>query len=527
MAKTIYFGGDIITLEDNLYADAVLVEDGIIKDINTLDVLKTRCKDAVLFDLKNSTMLPAFIDSHSHLSGLGLTTAFAKLQDAKSFLDIKNILLKFVKENDIKEDEFVIGFGYDHNNLKEKAHPDKFILDSIGIKNPILLTHTSGHMGVVNQKALDIFNIDENTKDIKGGKIGRIEGSNEPNGYLEENAFISKSASAYKPTPEDIKKMMDKAQNIYASYGITTAQEGLLTPKELGLLKCGDNILDKIGYVDIKNFPDLLKEEESYFKKYNNGIKLLGYKAFLDGSPQGKTAYLTKPYENETEYKGYPIYDDEDVTEFFKKALIENVQILVHCNGDGACEQFIRCFKKAKEETKINNNIRPVMVHAQMLRKDLLPYVKELNIIPSYFVAHTYHWGDVHIKNLGERAYSISPLKSSLDLDILYTLHQDTPVIMPNMIETIYCATNRLTKEGVCLGKDEIITTLDAIKAVTINAAYQYFEEDIKGSIKIGKQANFVILSKNPLKVDVSEIKDIQVLKTIKQDKVIYEKLEK
>lgn len=527
MAKTIYFGGDIITLEDNLYVDAILTENGIIKEIDTFNVLKNKHKDALYFDLKNNTMLPAFIDSHSHLSGLGLTTSFAKLQDAKSFLDIKNILLKFVKENNVKENDFVIGFGYDHNNLEEKAHPDKFLLDSIGIKNPILLTHASGHMGVVNQKGLDIFNINENTKELPGSKIGRVLGSNEPNGYLEENVFISKSVSVYKPTPEDIKKMINKAQNIYASYGITTAQEGLLTPKELGLLQFGDNIIDKVGYVDIKNFPNLLKEKETYFNKYNNGIKLLGYKAFLDGSPQGKTAYLTKPYENETEYKGYPIYEDKEVTEFFKKALIENVQILVHCNGDGACEQFIRCFKKAKEETKTNNNIRPVMVHAQMLRKDLLPDIKELNIIPSYFIAHTYYWGDVHIKNLGKRAYSISPLKSSLDLDILYTLHQDSPVIMPNMIETIYCATNRLTKEDICLGKDEIISPLDAIKAVTINAAYQYFEEDIKGSIKIGKQANFVILSNNPLKIDVSKIKDIQVLKTIKQDKVIYEKLEK
>ena len=524
MDKTIYFGGDIITLEDNLYVDAILVEDGIIKDLDSLDNLKQKAKDAKLVDLKGNTMLPAFLDPHSHISGLALTTSFARLQEAKSFNDIKNIILKFAKDNNISKNEWIIGFGYDHNNLKEKSHPDKFMLDSIEIENPILLTHTSGHMGVVNQKGLDIFNINENTKDDIGGKIGRIPGSNEPNGYLEENSFISKSASIYNPDQSKIKKMINKAQKIYASYGITTAQEGLLTKKELNMLKCKDNILDIIGYVDIKNCPDLLKENISYFKKYNNGIKLLGYKAFLDGSPQGKTAWLTKPYENEIKYKGYPIYEDNEVINFFKKAIIENVQILVHCNGDAACEQFIKCYKKAKDETNINTNIRPVMIHAQLLRKDLLPMVKELNIIPSYFVAHTFYWGDTHIKNLGERAYNISPLNSSKKLNIIYTLHQDAPVIMPNMIETIWCATNRVTKDGKSIGKDEIINPIDAIKAITINVAYQYFEEHIKGSIKKGKQANFVILSKNPLKIPLSHLKDIEILKTIKLDKVIFEK---
>ncbi|WP_250278340.1 amidohydrolase [[Clostridium] colinum] len=523
MEKTIYFGGDIITLEDNLYVESVLVEDGIIKDLGKFDDIIKNNKDATLINLEGNTMLPAFLDSHSHLSGLALTTNFAKLQEAKSFDDIKNIILNFVKENNISKNEWIIGFGYDHNHLKEKKHPDKFVLDSLKLDNPILLTHTSGHMGIVNQKGLDLFNITENTEEKPGGKIGRVKDSNEPNGYLEENAFISKCAKVYKPTPDNTKKMINKAQNIYASYGITTAQEGLLTNKELNMLQCGDNIIDIIGYVDIKNCPDLLKDNPNYFKKYTNGIKLLGYKAFLDGSPQGKTAWLTKPYEDEEKYKGYPIYEDKVLTNFFKKALVENVQILVHCNGDAACEQFLRCYKQAKEETNYNQNIRPVMIHAQMLRKDLLPIVKELDIIPSYFVAHTFYWGDIHIKNLGKRAYSISPLNSSKKLNIKYTLHQDSPVIMPNMIETIWCATNRITKNGICLGEDEIIEPIDAIKAITINASYQYFEEDIKGSIKIGKQANFVILSKNPLKIPKNEIKDIKILKTIKLNKIIFE----
>ena len=133
--------------------------------------------------------------------------------------------------------------------------------------------------------------------------------------------------------------------------------------------------------------------------------------------------------------------------------------------------------------------------------------------------------GDVHIKNYGmERASKISLAKSAQDKGILYTFHQDSPVIEPNMLETIWCAVNRITKNGVLLGEEERVSPLDALKAVTKNAAYQYFEEDIKGTLKEGKLADLVILDKNILKVDPMEIKDIQVLETIKEGETIFKK---
>ena len=146
-------------------------------------------------------------------------------------------------------------------------------------------------------------------------------------------------------------------------------------------------------------------------------------------------------------------------------------------------------------------------------------------MIPSFFVAHVYHWGDIHIKNYGmERASRISLAKSAQDKGIIYTFHQDSPVIEPNMLETIWCAVNRITKNGVLLGNDERISPLDALKAVTKNAAYQYFEEDIKGTLKEGKLADLVILDKNILKVDPMKIKDIQVVETIKEGETIFKK---
>src|SRR5699024_9535879 len=257
----------------------------------------------------------------------------------------------------------------------------------------------------------------------------------------------------------------------------------------------------------------------------DNHVKMGGYKTFLDGSPQGRTAWLRKPYEGEETYCAYGTQSDEEIKDKLEKALRENMQILAHCNGDKACQQYIEQYKLAKEETGSNNDIRPVIVHAQLLSQDQLDEVKALNMIPSFFVAHVYHWGDIHIKNFGmERARKISLLKSAQDKGIFYTLHQDAPVIEPDMLETIWCAVNRITKNGVSLGEEERISPLYAIKAVTKNAAYQYFEEDIKGTIKEGKLADLVILDKNILKVEPMEIKDIQVLETIKEGETIFKK---
>nr|WP_270647445.1 amidohydrolase family protein [Paeniclostridium hominis] len=200
------------------------------------------------------------------------------------------------------------------------------------------------------------------------------------------------------------------------------------------------------------------------------------------------------------------------------------MQLLAHCNGDAASYQFINQYKLAKERCNLDNYIRPVIIHAQLLPKDQLDAIKSLIMIPSFFLAHVYHWGDIHIKNFGfKRASKISLTNSYLKKNIIFTLHQDSPVIKPNMLETIWCAVNRVTKNKLLLGEDERISPLDAIKAVTINGAYQYFEENTKGSIKEGKLADLIILDKNPLKVNPMDIKDIKILETIKEGNSIFE----
>lgn len=348
-------------------------------------------------------------------------------------------------------------------------------------------------------------------------------------GLLEENSYIEYIKKVPMPSIDDLVEACKKAQNLYLKYGITTVQEGMLVKELIPIYKkiLNDKILNinLVAYIDMKSKEIIKKEFVKNIKKYYNNIKIQGYKIFLDGSPQLKTAWVRKAYENDkkTEVKenkenyGISTMKEKEVIEAIRISKEEDMQILAHCNGDMAASQYIRCIKKQKNISKT----RPVMIHAQLLGIDQLEDLKRCNIIPSFFIAHVYYWGDTHIKNIGiERASKISPAKSCLEKNILFTFHQDSPVIEPNMFETIWCAVNRKTKNGIILGKEEI-SVLEAIKAVTINAAYQCFEESKKGSIKEGKRADLIIIDKNPLKIKKEEIKEIKILETIKDGKII------
>ncbi|MEF9984104.1 MAG: amidohydrolase family protein [Oscillospiraceae bacterium] len=525
MVCKIFFGGKILTMTGET-PEAIMVQDGVVTNMGKRnDIFKLASSDTIHINLHNTCLMPSFIDSHSHLSQYAISLRSANLSECKNFDEIIKMLSDYKTSNHLKKGDWVVGFGYDHNNLEEKSHPTKECFDSVFPENPVLISHVSGHMGVVNSQALKLANIDATTKNVQGGMIGKDK-NNEPNGYIEENTFFSVSSIIPQASLEEKIKLLKKAQKVYLQYGITTVQDGMLGKDDFELLKIAsiNHILvcDVVGYADLKKAPTLLSENPEYNKRYNDNLKLGGYKIFLDGSPQGRTAWLTKPYNkvsdsDSEDYVGYPVYKDDEIQNFIKIADSEDEQLLAHCNGDAAIQQFV---KFCPEDGKM----RPVIIHAQIMPIDALDEIKRKGIIPSYFVAHTYYWGDTHIENLGfERAKKISPAKSTLAKNIPFTFHQDTPVLVPDMMKTIWCAVNRKTKDGVTIGEYEKISTFDALKAITINAAYQYFEENSKGTIEIGKKADFVVLSQNPVDCQKEKLDKIQVLATYKNGMKVYQ----
>lgn len=529
MSDKLYFNGDILTMEEELYTKAVLVRDHKIYKLGPKEELMDLAHDqAEYIDLQGNTLMPSFIDCHSHFTGYANSFLQVSLENAENFNDIILYIQNFIEKNRIAEGQWVIAHSYDHNHLEERTHPTKDILDQAAPKNPVVIQHQSGHSGVFNSMGLKELNITNETISPEGGIIYIKEG--ELTGYLEENAFVNYIQEVPMPSMEDLIKSIEKAQEKYASYGITTMQEGMVVNLLTDLLnyvrKSNVLKLDYIAYVDIKDAKNILEKFKGCMKEYDNHFKIGGYKVFLDGSPQSKTAYMLEPYLGDEKYCGYPIYKDEELEDKIKESIKDNMQLIAHCNGDAATKQYITVYEKALKHCPTKNQIRPVIIHAQLLPEDQLEDVKRLHMIPSFFVAHVYYWGDTHIRNFGiERASKISIAGSTARKKIPFTLHQDSPVIEPNMLETIWIAVNRITKEGILLGEEERITPLEALKAVTIYGAYQYFEEDRKGSMKENKLADLIILDKNPLKVDPMHIKDIKVLETIKEGETIYKRV--
>lgn len=522
--KKIYFNGDFITLEAD-GVEAILIDNGIIKALGSKEeILKMKDEQTELVDLKGKTMMPAFIDAHSHFFAVANNFLQASLDGCRCFKEIQEKLLKYKQENNIEEGKWILANGYEHNILKENKHITKLELDEVLPNNPVVIQHKSGHNGVFNSLGLKILDITSKTISPEGGVIEKKNG--ELTGYLEENAFIENIKKVPMPGIEELVKSAKKAEKEYASFGITTAQEGMMTKELVPIYKklVSDNLLDLdiIAFMDTKAVQEIKETFPNNIKKYENNFKIGGIKIFLDGSPQARTAWMRTSYIDDENYFGYGTMQNDEVENAIDEACREDLQILAHCNGDKAAEQYINSIEKVGDKVK---NIRPVLIHGQLLGLDQLKEVKELGIIPSFFIAHTYYWGDVHIKNFGlDRASKISPAGSAKKNEIKFTFHQDSPVIAPNMFETIWCAVNRKTSSGKILGEDERLNVIDAIKAVTINSAYQYFEENVKGSIKEGKLANLIIVDNNPLKIDKEGIRNIQVLETIREGRTIYKR---
>ena len=523
MRQIIYHGGPILTMEPGPAPEALLTSGGAIAALGSLEALQARAPGAEARDLEARALRPASLDPHSHLTALASTLELCPLGAADSFAGLLETLKGFAQS---RPSGWLMGFGYDPCVLAEGTHPTRQVLDRAFPDRPVLLTHVSGHMGVLNSAALARCGVTAETPDPAGGRIGREADGRTPSGYLEENAF--RAACARAPAPDsDPVELLRQAQAVYLSQGVTLIQDGLTGAREYRMLaaaaEAGALAVPVVGYVDLEHPGDL--PASPHWQKERGQLRLGGYKIFLDGSPQGRTAWLLEPYlGGEGRDLGCPIHDDATVTGFVLRALEEGVQLLAHCNGDAAAEQFIRCCRAAQDRAgKPVRTIRPVMIHAQLVRREQLARMAGLGILPSFFAAHVWYWGDVHVENLGRaRANRLSPLAWAAELDLPYTLHQDSPVIPPNMIESLWCAANRVTRGGALLGPDQRLSAYGALKAVTVHAARQYGQEDRRGSLAPGKAADLVLLDRDPTAVPPEDLRSLRVLESIQAGETVY-----
>lgn len=542
-SATVYYNGNIITMEgDNpQMAEALVTQAGKIAYVGTLDTAQSKYNNAAQVNLNDKTLLPGFIDPHSHFDMVSNTMGQVNLNPppvgkVDSIDKMLAALKAYKKDNNIADGEWIYGWGYDESQLTEQRHPTKDEIDKALPNNPVYLQHTSGHMGVANSKGLAAMKVTADSKNPEGGNIARVKGSSEPNGLVQETAmypFVRHMLEVLEPNQA---KFFEKTQDYYAENGLTTAHNGSTARNTIEFFQkqadAGKLKIDLVALAGVSDLDENLADKDFVWKTYQNGFKVQGTKIVADGSPQGKTAYFSQPYitpvpDCEKDCRGLPSVSQDALNEMFVKAYARDNQLFIHNNGDGATDMIIKAHEYAVKKTgqAADKDRRTVPIHAQFARPDQLQAFKKYNMMPSFFTNHTYFWGDVHVKNLGEkRANFSSPIATADKMGLKYTNHSDDTVTPVDPLFTIWSAVNRTSRSGKIIGKDQRASPYQALKAITTNAAYEYYEEDSKGTLTQGKLADLVILDANPLTIAPNKLKDINVVTTIKEGKTIYQR---
>jgi predicted amidohydrolase YtcJ len=540
IADTIYSGGVILTIDEAApNAEAVAVKDGLVLAVGDLAEVSAHAGEGTeRFDLAGRAMLPGFVDSHGHVVFGGLQALSANLLsppdgEVKDIASLQETLKMWMADNAeaIEKVNLVVGFGYDNAQLAELRHPTREELDAVTTEYPVIIVHQSGHLGVANSRALEAAGVDVNTEDPPGGIYQRdVNGA--PNGVMEEYAFFSVLGKSLASLGEEGLVAFARAgSELWASFGYTTAQDGRSSAAIVETLR----VMGAAGElpVDIVAYPDVLEAREfignNVSHDYTDRVRVGGCKLTIDGSPQGFTALRDRPYyapvgKYPPGYAGYAAVTMEQVQDAVNWCTENGIQIFVHANGEGASDMLIAALGAAKKLYP-EADTRPVLIHGQFLREDQVDSYQRLGVFPSLFPMHTFYWGDWHRDHtVGPvRAENISPTGWLVKRGMMFGTHHDAPVAFPNSMRVLDATVTRRTRSGDILGPHQRVDVMTALKAMTLWPAWQQFEEDRKGSIEVGKLADFVILSADPTAVDPETLDQIDVLVTIKNGAVVYE----
>lgn len=540
-ADMIISGGTILTMvgDSPEYVEAVAVDDGMIVYAGDLAGAQAyRGSETADKNLKGRTMLPGFVDPHSHIMIGGLQALSANLLSPPDgeVTDIPSLvqtLKDWAKANAeaVASANVIVGFGYDNAQLAELRHPTKEELDQVSNDIPVMIVHQSGHLASANSAALALVGYDSFTENPAGGVIQRKPGTNEPNGTLEEAAFFPLAAKVVAQIgPVGLEEFARAGSENWMRFGYTTAQEARSVPDTVNVMR---KVAEEGGFmIDVATYPDVLVDREfiktNYSPDYTNHFRVAGAKLTIDGSPQGFTAHRHIPYYDPVGnypegYAGYATASEEQVMDAVEWSFANDIQIITHANGEAASDTLIKALTAARE-TNGDNGRRSTLIHGQFLREDQLDSFNELGVIPSLFPMHTFYWGDWHCEHTvgPELCPNISPTGWVRERGMIFTTHHDAPVALPNSMRVLDATVTRRSRTGKLIGPDQRVSPYVALQAMTIWPAYQIFEEATKGTIEVGKLADFVVLSGDPLEVDPENLDQLQVVETIKEGAVVY-----
>jgi len=536
-ADLVYVGDHILTLDPALpRAHSLAVSGEKIVCVAADDACRSHVgADTRVVELGERALLPGFVDSHGHVAMLAGFVDHANLSSppvgpVTNIAALQATLRAHLAAKPPAPGAWALGWGYDDSLLAEQRHPTRDDLDAVAPDRPLAILHVSAHLAVANSAALAAAGVTAETPDPPGGHIRRREGSNEPNGVLEETALYTVLGKSPLVAPVSVEQL-ERALGIHAANGFTLVQDGASSAGDIAALQ--RLAASGRAQLDIVYFPVVRAEgqalPEAKLREFSGRVAWGGMKLVLDGSPQGKTAYLTKPYHvpppgKDASYRGYPMIPAEFVDAALARFLPAGIPVIAHANGDAAEDVLIEAVTKAAALAPERDH-RTVMIHAQTLREDQLDRMRALGMIPSFFSAHPFFWGDWHRDSvLGvPRAMRISPTRSAQDRGIAFTIHNDAPVVPPDAIRLLWATTNRLTRSGQVLGAEQRVSVEEALRALTANGARQYFAENERGTLTLGKLADLVVLSRDPVELGREKLLELRVLETVSRGKVVFE----
>ena len=547
-ADILFYNGPIITMEkDQHNPEAVYIENGIIKSTGDYDLISKNISPATLIvDLKGKTLLPGFIDSHTHPA---ISAFVYDMIDLSGFThSSKEELWNHFSDkiSDYKPGNWILCKGFDQILVPGLIPPSISFLDSLAPDNPMLIASQSLHSYWANSLAFRESGINPTTPDPNISSYYERETNGNFTGYIAEQA-------AFEPFKKEIlsslgiKRLKENSLMVlknYAKNGYTSITSMGITTSDKKVIQLYKHISSKTSTITnrILALLDILPKRENtvrnfIFLRYDaahlfpsssaNGddfFKIMGVKLWYDGSPYTGSMYLDAPYldNNFTNnvlhipsgHTGIPLLTKNQLSSYIMKYQSEGWQVAIHAQGDIAIRDIMNVFDDIGLQSE--NDFRHRIEHCILIDNESIEKMSKMNIHPSFHINHLYYYGDA-LENqiIGKsRADRMLPIRSAAENSLRFTLHADQPMFPSDPFSLLHTAVNRKTKEGTTLGKQNSISVYQGLEALTIHAAWQIKMDEKIGSIKEGKYADLVILDRNPLDSDKEDLRSIRVLDT-------------
>ena len=526
----IFFGGHIVTMDDeNPSIEAVAIHNGKISSIGKKnDIMKLRSWKTKVVNLRGKTLMPGFIEAHCHPIA---TAVLSQVVDISGFYynsrsEILNKIQSAVKE--ASPGKWVLAFGWDPVLVSDLHKPTLAELDSISQDTPIFILTQMMHHAYVNSAVYKSAGITMDTPNPIGGGEFQKDGQGNLNGVIYEFSALQYVLDKMPKTPQGTAELLLNLQ--YTKY----AKAGYTSISALGPVNIAGHPLQFMENLSINGsavrsyvYPikNQLDGSNYLINDGNDFFKIKGVKLYMDGSPYTGGAAFSEPYLNtdltlnriglKKNHRGSTNFTEDSLLTTLTYYHRNKFQIAIHAQGEVAIQGILDAFTKILYKYPRTNH-RHRIEHNALITKEQIAQAEKLGITLSFFIDHIYYYGDKLEYIVGlERAERFMPIQSAISAGHNATIHTDNPATPIDPFRAISTAVMRKTKDdNVILGKNEQISVYDALKSITINAAWQLFEDQSRGSITIGKSADLVILSHNPLEINQEEIKNLSVIST-------------